>query len=201
MHKPFPVFNWDPPYPPSIKITRKGKITGIYDKGKGAVIQSQVSCFNEKGEHILDSKRSHFYIGEGGWGGDRGPITEKLNPPEGKKPDFSISYKTTESQAAIYRLSGDLNPLHIDPEFAKRGGQTKPILHGLCTYGIASRAILYGLCNGDVNRFKEFKGRFASVVYPGQTLTTEGWKENGRYIIQVRTENAVVVNNAYAVVK
>jgi len=64
MHKPFPVFNWDPPYPPSIKITRKGKITGIYDKGKGAVILSQVSCLNDKGEHIIDSKRSHFYIGE-----------------------------------------------------------------------------------------------------------------------------------------
>ena len=118
------------------------------------------------------------------------------------EPDFSISYKTNENQAALYRLNGDLNPLHIDPEFAKRSGRfTKPILHGLCTYGYATRAIVYGLCDGDVALFKEFKARFTSEVYPGETLTTEGWKDNDHYIIQVKTENSIVLGNAYAIVK
>jgi acyl dehydratase len=202
IHKPFPIFTLDSLNSAPIKITRKGMITNIYDKGKGAVIQSQVSCYNEQNELIIDSKRSHFYIGEGGWGGDPGPKTPKMTPPD-SQPDFSISYKTMENQAAIYRLSGDYNPLHIDPEFARRGGQTKPILHGLGTYGFSFRAILYGLSDGDISQFKEYKARFASVVYPGEVLTTEGWKteENGKYIIQVRTENAVVVSNAYAIIK
>jgi acyl dehydratase len=116
-------------------------------------------------------------------------------------PDFSVSYGIPENQAALYRLSGDLNPLHLDPDFAKRGGYDTPILHGLCTYGYATRAIVHGLCGGDVGRFKEFKARFSDVVYPGETLTTEGWgEEAGRYIIRVRTERAVVINNAYTVV-
>ena len=80
-------------------------------------------------------------------------------------------------------------------------GQPKPILHGLCTYGIAARAIVYGLCDGDVSRFKEFSARFKGVVFPGETLTTEGWKDNGRYIIQVRKEDNVVLGQAYAIVE
>jgi len=158
--------------------------------------------FPSEGEHIFDAKYVHFYIGEGGWGGDRGPKAEPLDPPEGKEPDFSVSYKTNINQAAIYRLSGDYNPLHLDPEFAKRSGRfDRPILHGLCTYGYATRSIVYGLCDGDVSRFKEFKARFTSEVYPGETLTTEGWKDNGRYIVQVRTDRGPVLGNAYAIVE
>ncbi|TEU00245.1 MAG: MaoC family dehydratase, partial [Candidatus Stahlbacteria bacterium] len=103
-------------------------------------------------------------------------------------------------QAALYRLSGDLNPLHIDPDLARAGGQEKPILHGLCTYGFTTRAIIHSLCNGDISRFKEFKVRFTNVVYPGESLTTEGWKDNGRYLIQVKTERAVVLSNAYVII-
>ena len=98
--------------------------------------------------------------------------------------------------------SGDFNPLHIYPEFALRSGRFKDvILHGLCTYGIAARAILYGACEGEVSRFKEFNARFSSPVYLGDTITTEGWKLNNRYIIQARTEQAVVISNGYAVVE
>jgi acyl dehydratase len=102
------------------------------------------------------------------------------------------------NQAALYRLNGDLNPLHLDPEFARGGGFDRPILHGLCTYGFAVRAIVKGPLDGDVDRLKSFKARFSSVVYPGDTLTTEGWQQDGRYIIQVRTERGVVMRNGVA---
>ncbi len=125
-------------------------------------------------EHIA------FHVGAGGFGGDPGPKAVSLNPPEGVAPDFLVSYPIPENQAALYRLSGDLNPLHLDPEFARRGGFDRPILHGLCTYGYATRAILHGLCGGDVTRFKEFKARFSGAVYPGETLLTEGWRESDR---------------------
>lgn len=176
------------------------EVTNIYDKGKAAVIHVKFSGLTNNRDPLFDLKSVFFYLGAGGFGGERGPKTEPLTPPEGVVPDFSISYKTNKNQAALYRLNGDTNPLHIDPELARRGGQERPILHGLCTYGYATRAILYAVCDGDVTRFKEFKVRFTNVVYPGETLTTEGWKVNGRYIIQVRTERAVVLGNAYAIV-
>ncbi|MHA1459671.1 MAG: MaoC family dehydratase, partial [Promethearchaeota archaeon] len=182
-------------------IIRKGKITHIYDKGTGAVVHSLREGYNEKGERLFDVTWVHFYLDAGGFGGDPGPKTKKINPPIDKEPNFRISYKIAENQAAIYRLSGDLNPLHLDPVFASRSGRFKaPILHGLCTYGFATRAILYGACNGEISRFKEFNARFSSPVYPGETLTTEGWKEKDRYIIQARTERGIVLKNSYAVV-
>ncbi len=191
------------PFPKAGEIKVKGVCENIFDKGKAAVIHTKMTGTTADGTQIFNAKYVHFYLGEGSFGGESGPKTEPLVPLEGAKPDFSISYKTNENQAAVYRLVQDLNPLHIDPEFAKMSGKfTKPILHGLCTYGYATRAIVHGLCDGDVARFKEFKARFTSEVYPGETLTTEGWKDNGRYIIQVRTERgAVVLGNAYAIVE
>jgi len=191
LHKPFPSQG---------EIICFSEVTDIFDKGKAAVIHVKFSGLTKDRDPLFDVKSAFFYLGAGGFGGERGPKSETLVPPEGVAPDFSISYKTTENQAALYRLNGDMNPLHIDPELARKGGQEKPILHGLCSYGFATRAILYGICDGDVSRFKEFKARFTNVVYPGETLTTEGWKDNGRYIIQVRKENVVVLSNAYAII-
>lgn len=190
------------PFSPSGEILCQGEVINIFDKGKAAVIHMKVSGSSKEGEMIFDTNWVFFYLGAGGFGGDPGPKSELLNPPEGIEPDFSLTYKTSENQAALYRLNADLNPLHIDPEFVSRSGRFKePILHGLCIYGFTTRAILYSLCDGDVARFKEFKARFTSEVYPGETLTTEGWKDNRRYIIQVRTERgAVVLGNAYAIV-
>jgi len=176
------------------------EVTSIYDKGKAAVINITFTSLSKDRSPLFEVESSFFYLGAGGFGGERGPKTKKITPPEGIPPDFRVTYKTTENQAALYRLSGDLNPLHIDPDLARLGGQEKPILHGLCTYGFATRAILYSVCEGDVSRFKEFKVRFTNVVYPGETLTTEGWKDNEGYLIQVKTERAVVLSNAYVII-
>lgn len=189
------------PIPPEGKIVLQGRVADVFDKGKAAVIRFETQGHSEKGTHLFDVEHISFYVGGGGFGGDPGPKVAPLNPPVGVEPDFRQAYKIPENQAALYRLSGDLNYLHLDPEYAKQGGFDKPILHGLCTYGHATRAILHGLCAGDLTRFKEFKARFSDVVYPGETLTTEGWKEQGeRFIIQARTERAVVISNAYAIV-
>jgi acyl dehydratase len=189
------------PLPPQGKILAVGEVSDIFDKGKAAVIHFKVEGRTDADEHLFDVTHTTFYKGEGGFGGDPGPKSESLNPPEDVGPDFRLSYSVPENQAALYRLNGDPNPLHIDPGFAKRGGFDRPILHGLCTYGYATRAIVHGPCDEDVSRFREFKARFSDVVYPGEVLTTEGWRQNGgRYIIQARTERAVVISNAYAVV-
>lgn len=189
------------PIPPEGKIIQVGEVTHIYDKGKGAVYHIQITGETEDGRHLYDIEWIAFYVGAGGFGGDPGPKAETLNPPENVEPDFSISYRVSENQAAIYRLSGDLNPLHLDPEAATRGGFDRPILHGLCTFGFATRAIINGLLDGDVARLKEFRARFTDVVYPGDTLTTQGWKDKGQYIIQVKSERAVVMGNAVAKVE
>jgi acyl dehydratase len=189
------------PFEPAGKLQCQGQVKSIYDKGKAALINAGFTGIKAPDSKIFEVESSFFYLGAGGFGGERGPKTEEIIPPEGRTPDFSVSYPTTKIQAALYRLSGDYNPLHIDPEAAKHGGQERPILHGLCTYGFATRAILNGACNGDVTRFKEFKARFTNVVYPGDTLTTEGWKDNNRYIIQVRVGNRIVLSNAYAIIK
>jgi acyl dehydratase len=189
------------PFDPEGEITCTGQVTSIYDKEKAALINISFTGRKENDAKIFEVESAFFYLGAGGFGGERGPKAEDLKPPSCKTPDFSISYPTTKTQAALYRLSGDYNPLHIDPKAARYGGQERPILHGLCTYGFATRAILYGACNGDVSRFREFKARFTNVVYPGDILTTEGWKVEDRYIIQVRTESKVVLSNAYAIIK
>ncbi len=183
------------------EVKCNGQVKSIFDKEKAALVNVSFTGTNNKDIKIFEVESTFFYLGAGGFGGERGPKTEDLKPPEGKAPDFSISYPTAKTQAALYRLSGDYNPLHIDPEAAKHGGQECPILHGLCTYGFATRAILYGACDGDISRFKEFKARFTNVVYPGDTLTAEGWKEKDRYIIQVRVGQRIVLSNAYAIIK
>jgi len=187
------------PLPAQARVAQTAEVTSIYDKKKAAVINTKVTGSIE-GDKIFETESAIFYRGGGDFGGDPGPKAEALNPPEGVKPDFSQAYQIPEWQAALYRLNGDLNPLHIDPEFAKLAGFDKPILHGLCTYGYATRALVYALCDGDVSRFREFKARFTNVVFPGETLTTEGWKDGDRYIVQARTDRAVVIGNAYAIV-
>ena len=187
------------PIPPEGEALVDGGITNIYDKGKGALLVWRLNIMTARHEPLAEAEVGIFYVGEGGFGGGPGPKVEFLVPPKGTEPDFTVSEYIPENQAALYRLNGDINPLHVDPDFAKMGGFPRPILHGLCTYGHAVRAILSKACDGDVERFKEFRARFSGVVYPGDTLVTEGWKDKGgRYLIQSRTDHAVVLSHAYA---
>lgn len=190
------------PLPPECRTYTEGEFTNIYDKGKGALFLYRSRTFTKEGDPLCEGECSFFYIGEGGFGGDPGPKSEPFPLPRGEKPLFTFSQPIPPNQAALYRLNGDLNPLHLDPLFAKRGGFDRPILHGLCTYGYVSRAILHHACGGEVSRFREFRARFSGAVYPGETLITEGWKDGpGRYLIVARTDRGEVLNRAYAVIE
>ena len=185
--------------PPQGKTFVEGEITNIYDKVKGALIVWRLKVMTGAGDLLAEVEHGVFYVGAGGFGGDPGPKAEAFEPPERAQPDFTLSYYIPENQAAIYRLNGDLNPLHLDPRFAEMGGFTRPILHGLCTYGYATRAVLNGCCDGDAARFREFRARFSGVVYPGDTLVTEGWADKGSgYFVSCHTHRGIVLSHAYA---
>jgi acyl dehydratase len=133
------------------------------------------------------SSRSALFIrGEGGFGGDRGPTASSGPAPEGEA-DETVSYTTRTDQALLYRLSGDRNPLHSDPVFAKRAGFDRPILHGLCTYGFTGRALLHTLCGSDPTRFRSMHARFSRPTFPGDTLTVSMWVDGTEAAF--RTEN------------
>lgn len=188
------------PIPPSGTVLVDAEIVNVYDKGSGALITWRMKAVTEREGLLLEAEHGVFYVGAGGFGGKPGPKAKAVEIPEGRGPDFAVSYYVPENQAALYRLNADLNPLHIDPDFARKGGFSRPILHGLCTYGYATRAILHGSCDGDVARFKEFMARFSGPVYPGNTLITEGWKDKDKgYVIRSRTDlDVVVLSHAYA---
>jgi acyl dehydratase len=184
--------------PPEAKLSTISEVKAIYDKGKGALVVVEARTSDDKNQPVFDNVFSIFVRGEGGFGGERGPEAQKADPPA-RAPDFEISEATQREQALLYRLSGDLNPLHANPDMSKLGGFDRPILHGLCTYGHAGRAILKGACGGDPTRLKSFAARFSGVVFPGDTLTTRGWKESGHWIVTTSTqENKVVLSNALA---
>jgi acyl dehydratase len=188
------------PIPPQGRFQTVSEVKGIYDKGKGALVVVDAATVDEQGQKVFDNTFSVFVRGEGGFGGERGPEAVKADPPAGRAPDFEVSETTTREQALLYRLSGDINPLHADPAMAKFGGFDRPILHGLCTYGFAGRAVLRGACGGDLARFRSFAARFAGVVFPGDTLTTRGWDVgDGRWVITVTQQDGrQVLSNAIA---
>ena len=189
------------PISPSGTMYSTGVINSVYDKGdNGAILNFVFVGKDEKGDVIHES---HFVIVDrsaGNFGGDRGPKMERFDPPEGVTPDFRVENVTSPNQAALYRLTGDKNPLHIEPDFAQKGGFEKPILHGMCTYGFTTRAIVHQVCGGEPERLKSFAVRFMNVVYPGETLIMEGWKqEAGKYIIRTSAQDGrVVLGNAVA---
>ena len=173
------------------------EITGIYDKGKGALVQITSSSDDKAtGKPLFKNVMSAFIRGEGGFGGDRGPSGPRNVAPE-RDPDESVAYQTRTDQALLYRLSGDRNPLHSDPSFAAMGGFDRPILHGLCTYGFSGRALLHTLCDGDPARFKGVEGRFSSPVFPGESLTVNIWRTaDGEATFQTCGEDGRVVIDA-----
>lgn len=178
--------------PPDGEIESVGECSAIWDKGSAAVLEfTSESRDVATGQPLLRTKTSLFCRGEGGWGGDRGP-SEKLEFP-GRSPDKKITYSTREDQALTYRLSGDRNPLHSDPSFAALGGFDKPILHGLCTYGMTGRALLHGLCEGDASRFLSMNARFSKPVIPGDSLTVCMWVDGQKALFRTENQNNEVV--------
>ncbi|XP_068278332.1 peroxisomal multifunctional enzyme type 2 isoform X7 [Nyctibius grandis] len=176
------------PLPTSGQLTSVSTVADILDKGSGAVLLIDVNTYCEK-DLVCYNQFSLFFVGAGGFGGKRTSEKAKVtvNPPR-RPPDAVISDVTSADQAALYRLSGDWNPLHIDPSFAALGGFEKPILHGLCSFGFAARNVLKQFANNDVNRFKAIKVRFVKPVFPGQTLQTEMWKEGNRIHFQTKVK-------------
>jgi acyl dehydratase len=179
--------------PPEGKVRITGRISEVWDKGKAAVIGSEGIVEDDQGP-LFTTKATLFIRGAGGFGGERGPSTTGVNEPPARPPDHVVEEVTRPEQGAIYRLSGDRNPIHIDPEFAKMAGFEKPFMHGLCTYGIVGRAILRTLCGGDPARFTSFAARFADQVYFGDTIITKLWRmDDGVAIVQAVTQNGNVV--------
>lgn len=174
------------PIPTAAKLVTHLKLVEVLDKGNAAVVvQGAETKDAVTGENIFYNEFTTFIRGSGGFGGpaqgsNRGAATAQHKPPA-RQPDAAVEEKTSEEQAALYRLNGDRNPLHIDPDFSKIGGFKSPILHGLCFFGISGRHILqtYGA-------FKNIKVRFAGTVIPGQTLRTEMWKAGPKVIFQTK---------------
>jgi acyl dehydratase len=149
----------------------------MYDKVKAAVIVTEAEATDAAGKPLYSTRSSVFIREAGGFGGERGP-SGAVNEPPAKAPDHEETFQTSPDQALLYRLNGDRNPLHSDPNHpaVAAGVFPKPILHGLCTYGFTGRGLLNALCDGDANRFKHIEGRFASPVFPGEALTVKIWK-------------------------
>jgi acyl dehydratase len=168
------------PSPPSGTGRAVTRFTEIWDKGKAAVIWSETTVTTLDGDPLWTQKRSIFARGEGGFGGERGPSTSAA-PPD-RAPDVELSIATLPQQALLYRLCGDRNPLHSDPGFASAAGFPKPILHGLCTYGIGAKALVDEFLDGDVSRVASYGARFAGVLYPGETLKANVWKDGDRLL-------------------
>ncbi|KAI9311501.1 HotDog domain-containing protein [Dichotomocladium elegans] len=178
---------------------------GVYDKGSGMVIENAVDLYGKDGTHYSRMISKTFVRGYGGWNGPKGPKATSYPPPK-RAPDAIETFKTATNQALLYRLSGDYNPLHADVELAPKVGFKAPILHGLCTYGITAHAILKHLANNDSNRFRSIEARFASPVFPGETIEIYMWKVDHKdpgvqgviFAVKVKERDVVVINNGYA---
>jgi acyl dehydratase len=164
LHRPIPVKG---------EAVTTSRVAAVYDKGKAAILVLRSEVADTDGP-LWASDSQIFVRGEGGFGGDRGPST-RLPAPEGE-PDRTVERPVREEQALLYRLSGDWNPLHADPEFAKLAGFERPILHGLCTYGMTLKAVVDTVLGGDVSRVRSYSTRFTGIVFPGETLRIRMWR-------------------------
>lgn len=163
------------PLPPEGRVTAHSRIADVYDKGSAAIIVTET----ETPYYTL--RTTVFVRGEGGFGGHRGPSTSR--PAPDREPDATVLCPTWPQQALFYRLCGDRNPLHVDPEFAARAGFPRPIMHGLCTYGMVGKAVVDSVLDGDPGRLTAISGRFAGVVYPGESLRVRIWRADDHLLV------------------
>jgi acyl dehydratase len=186
------------PIPPSGTGRAVTKFTEIWDKGKAAVIWSETTVTAPEGAPLWTQKRSIFARGEGGFGGERGPTGAQSSPEAlDRAPDFELAIPVSPQQALLYRMCGDRNPLHSDPEFAAAAGFPRPILHGLCTYGMTCKAMVDNLLDGDASQVGSYSARFAGVVFPGETLKASIWKAGDGYqavVTAPQREDAAVLS-------
>jgi len=187
------------PLPTKGKLSTKAEVKHIYDKGKGALVITEFVTYDEHGDELVKNELTTFVRGAGGWGCERGPSAD-VNVPPDRAPDQVIEDRTSDNQALLYRLSGDWNPLHADPGFAKAFGFQRPILHGLCSYGFATRAVLQAFApDSNPDFVKSIKCRFAQTVVPGETLVTEMWKESDTKIVfrtKIKERGEICISNA-----
>lgn len=190
LHRPLPVEG---------ELIGESRVTGIVDKGpgRGAVIYSERTIADAAtGALYATVAMSAFCRGDGGFGGPAAPTWTMQKLPD-RAPDASLDLATLKQQAMIYRLSGDYNPLHADPEVACQAGFPRPILHGLGTLGVAGYALLRLCCDDDPRRFRSLTLRFSAPVFPGETIRTEIWRDGGRVSFRARVveRDVVVLNN------
>jgi acyl dehydratase len=193
------------PMPVAATIVADSGVAEVYDKGegKGAVIVRQTVLRDEAdGEPIATLNRTIFARGDGGTGGSKQP-TPAPHPVPDRAPDKVLDYVTHGNQAVLYRLCGDRNPLHVDPERGRAAGFKAPILHGLCTYGFTCRAVLEAFCDFDPARIASHQVRFSSPVYPGETLRIALWRDGDvvSFEVTVPARDVTVIRNGKTVLR
>ena len=187
------------PLPPSEEVTVTKRIAGVVDLGAraGAVVIVEAEGRRQSDDTALFTASSSLLArADGGFGGPRDGLPRPHRVPR-REPDFSCELETRPDQALLYRLNGDWNPLHVDPAAALAAGFQRPILHGLCTFGVACHAILQTICEYDATLIRQFDGRFSAPVYPGDTVTTDMWQDGTEISFQcrVREDDRVVLRN------
>lgn len=191
--------------PVAADILATVRIVAVFDKGpeKGAVLYVETRIQDARdGSEMVTLNSTVFARGNGGFGGTAGN-PPALTPVPERAPDQTLSYPTSRNQAYLYRLNGDRNPLHVDPDFAARAGFPQPILHGLCSYAMATRAVVCGPCGHDPSRLAHIEARFTAPVFPGETLVTEFWdKPNGvAFRTRVPERDVIVLDRGTAILR
>lgn len=181
------------PLPVSGTCVTTSRVLGILDKGNGAMINVESDLRDKTTHQLLAQNHTTMFVrGEGGFGGERGHSPSWERPD--RTADYTVQYQTRGDQALLYRLSGDRNPLHSDPKMAALVGFDRPILHGLCTFGFAGRALLHSVCDSDPANFGSIGARFASPVMPGETLTVHMWEDGDRVVFQALVGDRIVLD-------
>jgi acyl dehydratase len=175
------------PLPTDGKAVARSRIANVWDKGKAAVIVQESSVVDDSGRPLWTTSSSIFARGEGGFGGDRGPSASAVTSTG--EPNVVVDVPILPQQALLYRLCGDRNPLHADPGFAALAGFDRPILHGLCTYGMVCKSLVDTLLDADVSLVSGFSARFAGVVFPGDTLRIRAWRTETGYTATATTRD------------
>ncbi|MGH3315354.1 MAG: MaoC/PaaZ C-terminal domain-containing protein [Nocardioidaceae bacterium] len=188
------------PLPSQGRATLRARVADVQDKGSAAVVVHECQGVGEDGEPLFTTRSSLFARGAGGFGGQRGSSAWVALPETA--PELDVTTPTLPQQALLYRLCGDRNPLHSDPEFAAAAGFDRPILHGLCSYGMVCKALVDHLLDGDPTQVAGFSARFAGVVYPGETLRTRAWRRERDWVVSTtvveRDDAPVIADSLFA---